>query len=147
MRRAGDVIPQVIRAVHEQRPTDRELPVFRMPQQCPVCQSATERDEDEAVRRCVGGLYCSAQRKRALTHFAQRRAMDIEGLGEKLVEQLVDADLVRTPADIYGLTPEILTGLERMGEKSAGQSAGQHRALAPPAAGPVVVCAGHPSCR
>jgi DNA ligase (NAD+) len=84
-----------------------------------VCGSAVEREEGEAATRCVGGLWCSAQRKQALLHFAQRRAMDIEGLGEKLVDQLVDAGLVRTPADLFGLTQERLATLERMGEKSA----------------------------
>ncbi len=90
-----------------------------MPRACPVCGSAVAREEGEADWRCVGGLYCPAQRKQALLHFAQRRAMDIEGLGEKLVDQLVDAGLVRTPADLYRLDVPTLAALERMGEKSA----------------------------
>jgi DNA ligase (NAD+) len=90
-----------------------------MPASCPVCGSAAVRDEGAAAWRCVGGLYCSAQRKQALLHYAQRRAMDIEGLGERLVEQLVDAGLVKTPADLYRLDAATLAGLDRMGEKSA----------------------------
>lgn len=121
VRRAGDVIPQVLRSLPERRSpqlaaTDN---TFKMPAVCPVCQSATERDPDEAVWRCVGGLVCAAQRKQALRHFAQRRAMDIEGLGDKLVEQLVDAQLLQTPADIYRLDAATLQTLPRMGEKSA----------------------------
>lgn len=117
VRRAGDVIPEVVRILPEQRPI--LAPEFIMPKACPVCGSAVVRGEDEAVARCSAGLYCPAQRKQALIHFASRRAMDIEGLGEKLVEQLVDADLVRTPADLYRLDVETLAGLERMAEKSA----------------------------
>jgi len=92
---------------------------FVMPARCPVCDSRVVRLEDEAIARCSGGLYCSAQRKQALLHFASRRALDIEGLGDRLVEQLVDLDLVRTPADLYALDETALAGLERMGEKSA----------------------------
>jgi DNA ligase (NAD+) len=94
-------------------------PPFALPGTCPECGSTVTRAGDEAVARCTGGLYCPAQRKQALLHFAARRAMDIEGLGDKLVEQLVDAGLVHSPADLYGLTIETLTGLERMGDKSA----------------------------
>lgn len=121
VRRAGDVIPQVVRSLPERRPAEQANTEnsFQMPAQCPVCQSATERDPDEAVWRCVGGLICAAQRKQALRHFAQRRAMDIEGLGDKLVEQLVDAELLKTPADIYRLDASSLQSLPRMGEKSA----------------------------
>ncbi len=125
VRRAGDVIPEVVRALPERRPPPesaefkRDYRRFRMPETCPVCGSAAVREPDEAAYRCVGGLYCPAQRKQALLHFAQRRAMDIEGLGEKLVEQLVDAGLVATPADLYRLDMDTLAGLERMGEKSA----------------------------
>ena len=125
VRRAGDVIPEVVAIVPEKRPT-RDLfggealhPPFELPKICPECGSTVARGEDEAIARCTGGLYCPAQRKQALWHFAARRAMDIEGLGDKLVEQLVDAGLVHTPADLYGLTVETLAGLERMGEKSA----------------------------
>lgn len=117
VRRAGDVIPEVVRVVVEQRPADAQA--FRMPACCPVCGSAVRRLEDEAVTRCTAGLYCPAQRKQALIHFASRRAMDVEGLGEKLVEQLVDQNLVHTPADLYGLAMEQLAGLDRMGAKSA----------------------------
>ena len=117
VRRAGDVIPEVVRVVPEKRPI--LAPEFIMPRLCPVCGSQVVRSEDEAVARCGGGLYCPAQRKQALIHFASRRAMDIEGLGEKLVDQLVELDLVHTPADVYALELTTLAGLERMAEKSA----------------------------
>ena len=117
VRRAGDVIPEVMGPVIEKR-TGAER-AFRMPSQCPVCGSAVTKAPDEAILRCTGGLICSAQRKQAIVHFAHRRAMDIEGLGDKLVEQIVDAQLVRTPADLYRLGFTALAQLERMGEKSA----------------------------
>ncbi len=117
VRRAGDVIPEVARVVPEQRPAHTTL--FHMPKHCPVCGSGVERPEGEAVARCTAGLYCPAQRKQALLHFASRRAMDIEGLGEKLVDQLVDSGMVHTPADLYRLDVDTLAGLERMGRKSA----------------------------
>jgi len=117
VRRAGDVIPEIVRVLPERRSPDAHL--FKMPTTCPVCQSHLERTEDEAVLRCTGGLFCAAQRKQALLHFAQRRAMDIEGLGEKLIDQLVDQGLVHTPADLFKLNPAVLSSLERMGEKSA----------------------------
>lgn len=117
VRRAGDVIPQVVAVVPERRPPDAQR--FAMPSQCPVCGSAVVRDEGEKDHRCSGGLFCPAQRKQALLHFASRRAMDIEGLGDKLVDQLVDGGIVRTPADLYGLDANTLAGLDRMGEKSA----------------------------
>ncbi len=117
VRRAGDVIPEVASVVIERRPADAVA--FRMPAQCPVCASAVIKPAGEAVSRCTGGLYCAAQRKQALLHFASRRAMDIDGLGEKLVDQLVDGGLVRTPADVYRLDVGRLSGLERMAEKSA----------------------------
>src|SRR5579862_1294379 len=117
VRRAGDVIPEVV-SVREKGPR-RVEDRFVMPERCPVCQSPVIRLEGEAATRCTGGLYCGAQRKQALLHFAGRRAMDIEGLGEKLVEQLVDRDLIQNPADLYGLDKEMLAGLERMAEKSA----------------------------
>ncbi|WP_115718143.1 NAD-dependent DNA ligase LigA [Gallaecimonas mangrovi] len=117
IRRAGDVIPQVVSVVQERRPDNAADIVF--PDTCPVCDSKVERLEGEAVARCTGGLFCSAQRKQAVRHFASRKALDIEGLGDKIVEQLVDKDWVKTPADIFVLTPQQLTGLERMGEKSA----------------------------
>ena len=125
VRRAGDVIPEVVAIVPEKRPT-RDLfggePLhapFELPKICPECGSTVSRSADEAIARCTGGLYCPAQRKQALLHFAARRALDIEGLGDRLVEQLVDAGLVHSPADLYGLTVDALTRLERMGEKSA----------------------------
>ncbi len=121
VRRAGDVIPEVVRALPERRGDPPPRRRFRMPRACPVCGSATVRPEGEADWRCVGGLYCAAQRKQALLHFAQRRAMEIDGLGEKLVEQLVDRGLVRTPADLYRLDVATLAGLERMGDKSAAR--------------------------
>ncbi|MEY4375973.1 MAG: NAD-dependent ligase LigA [Pseudomonadota bacterium] len=117
MRRAGDVIPEVARVLFDRRPADaREAD---LPSCCPVCASPVAREEGEAVARCTGGLHCAAQRKEALKHFASRRAMDIQGLGSELVDQLVDAGLVHTPADLYSLTLESLLGLDRMGEKSA----------------------------
>ncbi|BAN69471.1 NAD-dependent DNA ligase LigA [endosymbiont of unidentified scaly snail isolate Monju] len=117
VRRAGDVIPEVVRSLPERRPAGARRVV--LPAQCPVCGSAAIRPEGEAIARCSGGLFCPAQRKEAIKHFASRKAMDIEGLGDKLVEQLVDRGLVETPADLYQLTREQLIGLERMGEKSA----------------------------
>ncbi len=117
VRRAGDVIPEVVRILPEKRPI--MTPEFALPETCPVCGSQIVRGEDEAVARCSGGLFCPAQRKQALLHFASRRAMDIEGLGDKLVEQLVDGDLVHTPADLYTLNVTALANLERMAEKSA----------------------------
>jgi len=117
VRRAGDVIPEVARIVKEKRRKGARKP--KLPAKCPVCQSDVVRSEDEAVARCSGGLVCAAQRIEALKHFASRRALDIEGLGSKLVEQLVELDMVRTPDDIFALTQEQLAGLERMGEKSA----------------------------
>ena len=117
VRRAGDVIPEVARVVMEKRRTD--APAFVMPSKCPVCGSATRKAEDEAIARCTAGLYCQAQRKQALLHFAGRRAIDIEGLGEKIVEQLVERELVKTPADIFRLDAATLAGLERIAEKSA----------------------------
>ena len=117
VRRAGDVIPEVVSVIHERRP--KGTTQFVMPTRCPVCDSHIERLADEAVARCSGGLFCGAQRKQALIHFAHRRALDIEGLGEKIVDQLVDQNLVRTPADLYRLGFSALANLERMGEKSA----------------------------
>lgn len=117
VRRAGDVIPEVVGVVRERRPADARE--FVMPDKCPACGSRVERLEGEAVTRCTAGLFCPAQRKQALLHFAGRRSMDIEGLGEKLVDQLVDANLVKTPADLYRLDLQTLSNLERMAEKSA----------------------------
>ncbi len=117
IRRAGDVIPQVVRIVPDRRP--KKTMEFRMPDRCPICGSEVIRDSDEAVTRCSGGLFCPAQRKESIKHFASRRALDIEGLGDKLVEQLVDEGLVEDPSDLFHLTRAQLAGLERMGEKSA----------------------------
>jgi DNA ligase (NAD+) len=117
VRRAGDVIPEVVRVLAEKRPP--LAAAFVMPTSCPVCGSQVARAEDEAIARCTGGLVCPAQRKQALLHFAARRALDIEGLGDKLVEQLVDSQLVRTPADLYRLDRLALSNLDRMAEKSA----------------------------
>ena len=117
VRRAGDVIPEVVSVQLRHRP--RVTHPFHLPKKCPVCGSAVVREEDGAIARCSGGLYCAAQRKQALRHFASRRAMDIEGLGERLVDQLVDSGMVETPADVYSLEPGRLAELERMGEKSA----------------------------
>lgn len=117
VRRAGDVIPEVVRVIAEKRPPHTRR--FVMPERCPVCGSAVRKSDDEVVARCSAGLFCPAQRKQALLHFASRRAMDIEGLGEKLVEQLVDSQIVRTPADLYGLETAKVAELDRMAEKSA----------------------------
>ncbi|MCX4028964.1 NAD-dependent DNA ligase LigA [Endozoicomonas sp. SM1973] len=117
IRRAGDVIPQVVKVIVEKRLANTQ-PVS-MPDHCPVCESKIERVEGEAVARCSGGLICAAQRKEAIKHFASRRAMDIDGLGEKLVEQLVDQDLINDVADLFNLTAEAVAKLERMGPKSA----------------------------
>lgn len=117
IRRAGDVIPQVVKVVLEKRPDSaREV---ELPKTCPVCDSDVIQIEGEAVARCSGGLYCPAQRKEAIRHYASRKALDIEGLGDKWIDILVDRDMVKTVADLYGLTKEDLTGLERMGDKSA----------------------------
>ena len=117
VRRAGDVIPEVVRTLPDRRPPQARA--FVMPAHCPVCGSAVVREAGESVVRCVGGLFCKAQRRQALLHFAQRRAMDIENLGERIVERLVERDLVRTPADLYSLDKGTLSGLDRMGDKSA----------------------------
>jgi len=117
VRRAGDVIPQIVSVVTDRRPDDaREI---EFPDHCPVCGSPVERVPGEAVARCDGGLICAAQRKEAIKHFVSRKALDVDGLGDKLVDQLVEKGLVNAVADLYHLTREDLTGLERMGEKSA----------------------------
>ncbi len=117
VRRAGDVIPEVVGRIEQPRP--RYVPNFRMPRACPVCGSAVQREKGGIDHRCSGGLFCAAQRKQALLHFAGRRAMDIEGLGDKLVDQLVDGDLIRTLPELYGLGVAKLSVLERMADKSA----------------------------
>lgn len=117
VRRAGDVIPQVVQVVMGQRPV-AATPIVPLTH-CPVCQAPVEQVPGEAVMRCSGGLFCAAQRKEALKHFAARRAMDIDGLGDRIVEQLVDQGLVQTPADLYALRSETVAALDRMGEKSA----------------------------
>jgi DNA ligase (NAD+) len=138
VRRAGDVIPEVVGVVLERRPADAGEPFdlyARLGGQCPICASPIEREEGGADWRCTGGLYCPAQRKQAILHFAQRRALDIEGLGDKLVEQLVDEGVVRTLPDLYRLGLASLSALDRMGEKSAanllaGLEASKHTTLA-----------------
>ncbi|MDE1475065.1 NAD-dependent DNA ligase LigA [Xenorhabdus bovienii] len=117
IRRAGDVIPKVVGVVQDKRPAESQEVIF--PEYCPVCRSDIERVEGESVARCTGGLFCGAQRKEALKHFVSRRAMDVDGMGEKIIEQLVDKEYVKTPADLFRLTAGKLTGLERMGPKSA----------------------------
>lgn len=117
IRRAGDVIPEVVGPLKEKRPS--QVKKINLPSKCPVCHSAIEQMEGEAVARCTAGLYCPAQRKEAIKHFASRRAMDIEGLGDKLVEQLVDEKVIKNIADLYSLKLEELADLERMGQKSA----------------------------
>ena len=117
VRRAGDVIPEVVSVLIDKRVADAS--VFTMPRECPVCGSAAVREEDEADYRCTGGLFCSAQRKQAILHFAQRRAVEVEGLGDKLVDQLVDADIIKTLPDLYRLGFASLAALDRMADKSA----------------------------
>jgi DNA ligase (NAD+) len=117
VRRAGDVIPEVVAVVKDKRP--RGTRAWHMPKKCPVCASDVVREEGEAAHRCVGGLYCPAQRMGAVLHYASRHAMDIQGLGDKLVEQLIDKGLVKTVADLYRLDRDELAALERMGERSA----------------------------
>ena len=117
VRRAGDVIPEVVMRIIEQRPADARM--FIMPTACPECGSPIVREEGEAISRCTGGLICPAQVKQSLMHFAQRRAVNVDGLGDKLIEQLVDVGLVKTPDDLYKLSVEQLAGLERMAQKSA----------------------------
>ncbi|HEY2144819.1 MAG TPA: NAD-dependent DNA ligase LigA, partial [Steroidobacteraceae bacterium] len=117
IRRAGDVIPEVARVLPERRVAGAQL--VTLPRECPVCGSPVLREADQAVARCTGGRICAAQRKGEIQHFASRRAMDIQGLGDKLVEQLVDSDAVKTPADLFDLTEVQLAALERMGAKSA----------------------------
>lgn len=124
VRRAGDVIPEVVSVIKERRPTGTRP--YHLPKHCPVCGADVVRAEGEAIARCSGGLFCPAQRKEAILHFASRRAMDIEGLGDKLVDQLVERKLIENPADLYTLTPQQLAELERMGEKSAANA---HAAL------------------
>lgn len=117
IRRAGDVIPQIVSVVMERRPDDAREITF--PTHCPVCNSEVERVEGEAVARCSGGLVCQAQRKEALKHFVSRKALDVDGLGDKVIEQLVDREMVETPADLFKLSAGVLTVLDRMGPKSA----------------------------
>lgn len=117
VRRAGDVIPEVVSVILEKRPVDAR--VFVMPLHCPVCGAKAVRLAEEARSRCTGGLFCPAQRKQAILHFASRRALDIEGLGDKLIDQMVDHAMVRTPADLYQLGLTALANLERMADKSA----------------------------
>lgn len=117
VRRAGDVIPQIVGVVADRRPDDSQA--IALPARCPVCDSHIERVEGEAVARCTGGLVCAAQRKEAIKHFASRQALDIEGLGDKLVEQMVSAGLIDSVGDLFSLTLEQVAGLERMAEKSA----------------------------
>jgi len=117
IRRAGDVIPQIVSIVSDRRPENAREIVF--PTNCPVCNSAVERVEGEAVARCSGGLVCQAQRKEALKHFVSRKALDVDGLGEKVIEQLVDREMVETPADLFKLSAGVITVLDRMGPKSA----------------------------
>jgi DNA ligase (NAD+) len=117
VRRAGDVIPEVVSVIMARRPKGTKR--VRLPRKCPVCKSKVSREEGEAVARCTGGLYCAAQRIEALKHFVSRRAMDIDGLGSKVIEQLVAIDRVKTPADLYQLEDGELAAMERMGEKSA----------------------------
>lgn len=117
VRRAGDVIPQIVAVIQDRRPADSKEIIF--PTHCPICGSLIVRDEGEAISRCAGGLICPAQRKEALKHFVSRRAMNVDGLGDKLIEQLVDKDYVKTPADLYKLTLPMLCSLDKVGEKLA----------------------------
>lgn len=117
IRRAGDVIPEVVNSIADRRPKGARK--IKLPEKCPVCKSDVIRVQGEAVARCSGGLYCPAQRKQAIKHFASRKALDIEGLGDKLIEQLIDANLIRHAGDLFSLTQQQLAALERMGGKSA----------------------------
>ncbi len=117
IRRAGDVIPKIVKVVEERRP--ESATAITLPDQCPVCDSEVERSEEEAVARCTGGLFCQAQRKEAVKHFASRKALDVDGLGDKLIEQLVDKELVKTIADLFRLKHDQLLRMDRMGPKSA----------------------------
>ena len=117
IRRAGDVIPQVVNVIESERPAETRDVEF--PTHCPVCGSDVERVEGEAVTRCTGGLICGAQRKESLKHFVSRRALDVDGMGDKIIDQLVEKEYVHTPADLFRLTAGKLTGLDRMGPKSA----------------------------
>jgi DNA ligase (NAD+) len=117
IRRAGDVIPQVVSVIVDKRPESARDILF--PETCPICSSAIEKLEDEVVARCTGGLYCAAQLKESMKHFASRKAFDIDGLGDKIIEQLVDQKLVKTPADFFKLEFMQISNLDRMGEKSA----------------------------
>lgn len=117
IRRAGDVIPQIVNVVHSKRTGKPRK--YKIPDKCPVCGSATLRNKDEVATYCTGGLFCEAQRKQAIIHFASRKTMNIDGLGDKLVMQLVDEGLIHDMADLFGLTHQQLVGLERMGDKSA----------------------------
>lgn len=117
IRRAGDVIPEVVSVVQEKRPNDTQ--VIQMPSHCPVCNAEVVREPGEAVARCTGGLFCKAQQKRMVWHFASRKAMAIDGLGSVLIEQLIETGLLRNVADLYSLDKEALANLSRMGQKSA----------------------------
>jgi len=117
VRRAGDVIPEVVKIIEDRRPKGARK--MRTPTECPVCGSAVAREADEAVARCTGGLFCAAQRAESIKHFVSRRALDIDGLGSKLIEQLVELDRIKTPADLFGLEAKELAAMERMGSKSA----------------------------
>jgi DNA ligase (NAD+) len=119
VRRAGDVIPEIVAVVADKRPADARI--VTLPPRCPVCGSDVERGEDEAIARCVGGLFCPAQRKEAIRHFVSRRALNIEGFGEKLIDQLVDNGMIKTAADLFRLSANDLADLERLGEKSASK--------------------------
>ena len=122
VRRAGDVIPQIVAVIKDRRPVDTKEIIF--PTHCPICGSIIVRDEGQAISRCAGGLICQAQRKEALKHFVSRRAMNVEGLGDKIIEQLVDKEYVKTPADLYKLTVPILCSLDKVGEKLANNLMG-----------------------
>ncbi|NYT81815.1 NAD-dependent DNA ligase LigA [Alcaligenaceae bacterium] len=140
VRRAGDVIPEIVGPVLELRPPETSL--FVMPSHCPVCGSAIERPEDETISRCTGGLFCAAQRKQSLTHAAGRKALDIEGLGEKLVDQLVESERVKSLADLFTLTVEELAAYERMGRKSAENLVAALEAARKPALGRLLYALG-----
>ena len=128
VRRAGDVIPEVVRVIEERRPLDKRgkplHPPYQLPTQCPVCGSAVVREEGEVVARCTGGLFCPAQRMQALFHFASRRAMDIEGLGERFIDALVEFDYVRSVADLYTLTLDDFVAMKQRADELRRHRAG-----------------------
>ena len=145
VRRAGDVIPQIVRVMTGQRPTNSQA--VTPPTACPICDSPVERADGEAVIRCSGGLICQAQRLERLKHFVSRKAMDIDGVGERLLEIVVEKEWVQTPADLYRLSTESLKGLDRMGEKVGSQCGASDCCIEGHHSGSIPLRTGHSGCR